>query len=196
MKYLVAALAAFCGMVLTLAVFAGGAAFVLKYVTAEPLTVEEPTAASAPVSQPQLMGVDRRERDRPSVESMPAPETEPEIDFLTTGSLVEPEVEQPATPSGAHVAWCSSQYRSYRPDDNSYISYSGEVRECISPYSDAEVKLQEGISMQASAAEPSSSSDAGATAEHIDSCFARYRSYRPEDNTYQPYGGGPRRQCE
>lgn len=31
--------------------------------------------------------------------------------------------------------------------------------------------------------------------EHIRSCFARYRSYRPEDNTYQPFDGGPRRQC-
>jgi len=27
-------------------------------------------------------------------------------------------------------------------------------------------------------------------------CYARYRSYRVEDNTYQPYGGGPRRQCK
>ena len=31
--------------------------------------------------------------------------------------------------------------------------------------------------------------------EHIRSCFARYRSYRPEDNSYQPFDGGPRRQC-
>ncbi|MER8725965.1 BA14K family protein [Mesorhizobium sp. M1027] len=27
-------------------------------------------------------------------------------------------------------------------------------------------------------------------------CFSRYRSYRPEDNSYQPHSGGPRRQCE
>jgi len=26
-------------------------------------------------------------------------------------------------------------------------------------------------------------------------CGARYRSYDPADNTYQPYGGGPRRTC-
>lgn len=26
-------------------------------------------------------------------------------------------------------------------------------------------------------------------------CGARYRSYDPADNTYQPYGGGPRRAC-
>lgn len=27
-------------------------------------------------------------------------------------------------------------------------------------------------------------------------CQARYRSYRESDNTYQPFNGGPRRQCE
>lgn len=26
-------------------------------------------------------------------------------------------------------------------------------------------------------------------------CGARYRSYNPADNTYQPYGGGPRQTC-
>ena len=31
--------------------------------------------------------------------------------------------------------------------------------------------------------------------DHASYCFSRYRSYRPEDNSYQPYGGGPRRQC-
>jgi len=29
---------------------------------------------------------------------------------------------------------------------------------------------------------------------HVDWCYARYRSYRAYDNTYQPYHG-PRRQC-
>ena len=29
---------------------------------------------------------------------------------------------------------------------------------------------------------------------HYDWCASRYRSYRPYDNTYQPYRG-PRRQC-
>jgi hypothetical protein len=34
------------------------------------------------------------------------------------------------------------------------------------------------------------------TCDHIQVCFDRYQSYRPEDNSYQPYGGGPRQQCE
>ncbi|WP_028034704.1 BA14K family protein [Chelativorans sp. J32] len=29
---------------------------------------------------------------------------------------------------------------------------------------------------------------------HVQWCYNRYRSYRPSDNTYQPYNG-PRRQC-
>jgi hypothetical protein len=29
---------------------------------------------------------------------------------------------------------------------------------------------------------------------HVDWCYARYKSYRAYDNTYQPYNG-PRRQC-
>ncbi len=35
-----------------------------------------------------------------------------------------------------------------------------------------------------------------AGSDHASYCFGRYRSYRPEDNSYQPFGGGPRRQCE
>lgn len=33
-----------------------------------------------------------------------------------------------------HIQWCSERYRSYNPDDNSWVSYSGEVRECNSPF--------------------------------------------------------------
>lgn len=49
-------------------------------------------------------------------------------------------------------------------------------------------------------AQPASVASVGAppvvdTAQ-AESCFARYRSYRIEDNSYQPYDGGPRRPCE
>lgn len=105
-----------------------------------------------------------------------------------------------------HVAWCSERYRSYRPEDNSYVSYSGERRVCTSDYlaegSDMAVEASEAIYVEAAADEalPSAIADGGSYATidagHVESCFARYRSYRPEDNSYQPYGGGPRRQCE
>nr|WP_250810550.1 BA14K family protein [Neorhizobium tomejilense] len=34
------------------------------------------------------------------------------------------------------------------------------------------------------------------TGSHEEWCFARYRSYQAEDNSYQPFAGGPRRQCQ
>ena len=34
------------------------------------------------------------------------------------------------------------------------------------------------------------------TAHPGQSCSVRYRSYSADDNTYQPYGGGPRVRCE
>ncbi|WP_245467139.1 MULTISPECIES: BA14K family protein [unclassified Mesorhizobium] len=146
----------------------------------------------------------------------------------------------------AHLQWCATRYRSYRPDENSYRSYRGELRPCISPYydpgdrtastgqsdqtsdqgandrqaatagdginetSDDQAEMQgyapfgdgyattyggppEEISPEAEAAQASSRP---VSADHIDYCFSRYRSYDPRDNTYQPFDGGPRRQCE
>lgn len=36
---------------------------------------------------------------------------------------------------GLHVRWCSARYRSYDYRTNTWISYSGHVRYCVSPYS-------------------------------------------------------------
>lgn len=33
-----------------------------------------------------------------------------------------------------HVAWCEGRYRSYNARNNTWISNSGKVRQCISPY--------------------------------------------------------------
>ena len=33
-----------------------------------------------------------------------------------------------------HVQWCLDHYRSYNPRTNTWVSYSGVVHECISPY--------------------------------------------------------------
>ena len=33
-----------------------------------------------------------------------------------------------------HIAWCSDRYRSYNPRTNTWVAYSGKVRQCISPY--------------------------------------------------------------
>ena len=35
---------------------------------------------------------------------------------------------------GNHVEWCLNRYNSYNPRNNTWRSYSGRVRQCISPY--------------------------------------------------------------
>ena len=36
--------------------------------------------------------------------------------------------------SDRHVEWCLDHYRSYNPRTDTWVSYSGVVHECISPY--------------------------------------------------------------
>ncbi|WP_292651228.1 BA14K family protein [Mesorhizobium sp.] len=108
--------------------------------------------------------------------------------------LAEPEF-QPAQA-------VASRYRSYRLSDDNYTSYNGEQRPCISLYLDAgpaERTAQppdDGASyVEASDTLPMDgyvpSQEAGAAwpwlpPDHVQYCFSRYRSYRPEDNSYQP----------
>lgn len=107
----------------------------------------------------------------------------------------------------AHIEWCAQRYRSYRPRDNSYTPYSGGRSVCVSPFSKGIARggisappapgdgfpENEAVVQQASVgvAGDNPAYDTG----HLDYCFSRYRSYDPADNTYQPYGGGPRQQC-
>ena len=110
----------------------------------------------------------------------------------------------------AHADWCAGRYRSYRPEDNSYTRYDGELWPCVSPYSrdlaasalgaakaplDADSYIVEDESLPWLEASGHADAAAYISTDHASYCFSRYRSYRPEDNTYQPYGGGPRRQC-
>ncbi len=102
----------------------------------------------------------------------------------------------------AHLAWCSDRYRSYRAYDNSYTPYRGGRRECVSPYfgptdpgdsfdRDQVTYRPSGGPLELVYADHQSY----VGTDHVEYCFSRYRSYRSEDNTYQPYDGGPRRQC-
>lgn len=34
----------------------------------------------------------------------------------------------------SHVAWCEDHYRSYNRRSNTWVAYSGAVRQCVSPY--------------------------------------------------------------
>ncbi|MDF0697789.1 BA14K family protein [Rhizobium sp. MC63] len=104
----------------------------------------------------------------------------------TTTAQPAPPSSEPQTPrpelSLQHLAWCSQRYRSFNPATNSYRSYSGETRECSSPFQQNIAESDEGGSTKVNA-------------QAAARCAARYRSYRPEDNSYQPWEG-PRRSCE
>jgi hypothetical protein len=144
------------------------------------------------------------------------------VDPTTIGSIdpVKPETNQrPQTQqqTTAHVEWCSRHYRSYRVDDNSYKPYGGDRRQCESPYSNTTTadlqpdrasdrnesgkhrSLDNVIAdeSQADVQQASYANEEGdyLDSDHVQSCLRRYNSYRPEDNTYQPYDGGPRKQC-
>ncbi|MGO8061344.1 BA14K family protein [Rhizobium johnstonii] len=81
-----------------------------------------------------------------------------------------------------HLAWCADRYRSFDPATNSYRSYSGETRECASPFQRIVAGADEGVGTKVNA-------------QAAARCAARYKSYRPQDNTYQPWDG-PRRSCD
>ena len=208
------------GFVTTLATFAFGVLFAVQLLTAEPprdpssgIDVTELwTTDAVPVIAP-----DKNFERLPPLQSKVPQQTETvandaegastageTVDTISTASVASDGLPATATPvvlNVAHVEWCSSRYRSYQPADNSYTSYRGGKRECISPFF-------EGATEEADIYASSDSDtpyvgyaiDDGPPAnflspEHVRSCFNRYRSYRPEDNSYQPYGGGPRRQC-
>lgn len=222
MKY---ALAAFCGMAITLCVFVAGVTFALAYLAADrprELAMEqalefplEPVRVKTGASTSAFAEPDRPVSAHGSAAAQPSLEPAAEIE----NPEAETESAVPAL-SREHVAWCTDRYRSYRVEDNSYTPYSGGSRECISPFSSTDGQAEEAVTIEARAsnapeefygeptiAEAADYSDyqpyqaeewAGyaADSDHIAYCFARYRSYRPEDNSYQPFGGGPRRKCE
>lgn len=215
MKYLLAALS---GFALTLFVFVGGAAFAITYLTAEPVQAEKSGSDAAVVWTTEAVKVDTTRNHTQRVESQPALTSdrqekatvpEADVDRAQTASIVEPQTSEPMTLDDEHVSWCADHYRSYRPEDNSYTSFRGDVRECVSPFSDqnlaepaSNASLEQANYIEASSNGAgigdmvTAASTGNYGAEHAEYCFSLYRSYRPEDNTYQPYGGGPRRQCQ
>ncbi|WP_027998964.1 BA14K family protein [Sinorhizobium arboris] len=140
-------------------------------------------------------------------------ERSPELlDTVTTTSIEPAPAKETPTSSdmpAAHAEWCAKRYRTYRPQDNTYRPYSGGRQTCISPYMDAAGGSSENTSPPGPGSYAEGADDAPMpmeysaeaeegiylTQEHVAYCFSRYRSYRPEDNSYQPYSGGPRRQC-
>lgn len=212
------------GFVLTLAVFASGLAFAVWLLAAKPVRQITHSVGVAELwtkdARPVNKAAQTLERIPAEPAAMPdakaeaaaASQTTPATTDAIETSAIQPSTDEEQASAGlpaAHVEWCASRYRSYRPGDNSYMSYSGQQRPCISPYLDpgtAGSTAQPPADAVSYVEANDASMDGYATTyetdaaqlspDHVDYCFSRYRSYRPEDNTYQPYSGGPRQQCE
>lgn len=122
------------------------------------------------------------------------------------------------------AAWCYARYRSYRIEDNSYQPYSGGARrQCEAPGISVDSSNTENVAAARQGQqdeqappvpeepvygdEPDYEADSGYAEQqtvdngaqagaHEEWCFSRYRSYQVEDNSYQPFDGGPRRACQ
>jgi hypothetical protein len=129
---------------------------------------------------------------------------DPGVDQMQTGALSAGNEKPVAALDPAHADWCFGRYRSYRAEDNTYQPFGGGPRRvCESPWTpmpedgQAQSDDQRGEDVAALSARPQNaaySDTAAPVGAHEEWCFARYRSYRVEDNSYQPFGG-PRRAC-
>lgn len=177
-------------------------------------TFERLPARAVPKAQSVASLSDAATGARAAIDATPAEarsDMEPGVDPVTTGSIerkvVEADAARDASRAAAHSDWCQRRYRSYDAATDSYRPYGGGARVCQSPYSTLaateEPAEQASEDLTADNTVTAEMEQAAYTAEpiyadgdHVQSCMARYRSYRPEDNSYQPFAGGPRRQCE
>ena len=144
-----------------------------------------------PVFQAMAVDVPDRQQEQP-LQSASIDPLEAEIDMTTTGaiepgSMADAVVETTDLVDTPHSQWCAERYRSYRVEDNTYQPYDGPRRACESPY----LIRQDSVASSAEVDQTNLHADS----DHVSWCLERYRSYRPDDNTYQPFQG-PRRPCE
>jgi hypothetical protein len=218
MRTFIAALSGFC---LTLMIFGGGALTAILFINVAPAPAHQIGRDTGALWTNRAVRVNAATQDLERLPARPIlqqtgqeretqPSRAPErannlgsVDAtLTTAISIQPNER---AMNGEHVKWCFERYRSYDPADNSYKAYSGVRRQCVSPYSGDSSGSEEPESVSVSADGPSElisvshsnkMPSAAVGLELMRSCFDRYQSYRPADNTYQPYGGGPRQQCE
>ncbi len=93
-------------------------------------------AASPAAAQDRRMIVERHYIYEDGVETHVYRETVPEKEFLDERYADDGEFLDSVEEDGltAHIRWCDNRYRSYNPHDNSWVTYSGKVKQCISPY--------------------------------------------------------------
>jgi hypothetical protein len=128
-------------------------------------------------------------------------ETNPGVDNIVTSasqpSVVRPDLANDGDTASVSLAsnyqsytevaaWCAERYRSYRPSDNTYQPYKGARRQCKPPFT-ASVNGTETADVVQEASDIGKIGYPGNS--HAQWCFARYRSYNPDNNTYRAFSG-------
>ncbi|WP_348640561.1 PBP1A family penicillin-binding protein [Chelativorans sp. Marseille-P2723] len=108
-------------------------------------------------------------------------------DFAPQGAAAD----APAVWRGAacDINACSRRYRSFRAEDCTYQPYGGGARR-LCPIPPAAAEAERAAPVQAVGGQQQLLSC------NYRACSRYYRSFRPADCSYQPYGGGPRRLCQ
>ena len=208
MKPLVAVLA---GFIATTMIFVSGGAVAMFLFITTPSEHFDPNNKTAALWSPTPTDANGEPRSLRVIPAKVASDTSPKpvvqvadasaaqgqrIDMAATASIADTGAnkvnQENSALSQAHVAWCEQNYRSYRRETNSFTPYGGGSKPCISPYSNERMG---GSSNSEDNAQYASNDVAELSDAHINDCMNRYRSYRVSDNTFQPYGGGPRQQC-
>lgn len=222
MKTLAAIIASVLLSIVTFSLGVFGATLYLS--TPEPASLSRAIGvADLWTTEPKVVARNRHQREAAEGEEMSASrielgslpnETRDQQSFLDaqpdeflTSSIAEDQNPGPKTLSREHVQWCISRYNSYRADDDTYQPYTGKRRHCVSPYFANGAPIHDvdrGVAEEVLLSSDRSLGDGQKNAplvtadveDHTRKCGERYKSYRTDDNTYQPYDGGPRRQCQ
>ena len=56
------------------------------------------------------------------------------LPLIIGGSIAANNYDDDGGYGSRHVEWCLDRYRSYNPRNNTWVSYSGQVNQCNSPY--------------------------------------------------------------
>lgn len=221
MKTVAAIIASLLLSVVTFSIGVFGA--ILYFSAPEPASLSRTTeVADLWTTEPTVVARNQHQLERVAAHQIPASHTEvsslsnetveervlsdAEPDGFVTSSIAEEPNQRSETLFREHVQWCRSRYNSYRADDGTYQPYNGKRRLCVSPYTADQIEIRDqngGVAEEVLLSAHRSLGDSEQNSElltadiddHTRKCSERYRSYRSEDNTYQPYNGGPRRQC-
>lgn len=160
--------------------------------SAPALWTSQPVAVTDKLAYERIPGVQYAEVDTPTVKAYDVAGSRT---FSARSEILEEATKNVAVDM-AGVEACSSRYRSYRVEDNTYQPYDGGPRRlCALRQDQAETANADGGQVYMANQVLDDSADPRSMAPaHVEWCSARYRSYDPTSDSYRSFSGS-RRSC-